>query len=63
MLVWFLSAITIVVVNLLTAPPPEYKVASNVFVSATEESPGGTGYRIWAGVLFVCTLILWAAFR
>jgi hypothetical protein len=34
-----------------------------VFASAAEQSLGGTGYRFWAGVLFVCTLILWAAFR
>jgi SSS family solute:Na+ symporter len=63
MLVWFFAAITMVVVSLSTAPPPLYKVASNVFASAAEESLGGTGYRLWAGVLVVCTLILWAAFR
>jgi hypothetical protein len=51
-----------VVVSLLT-PPPQYKVTDNVFDSAAEQSLGGTGYRFWAGVLFVCTLILWAAFR
>jgi SSS family solute:Na+ symporter len=63
MLVWFFSAITMVVVSLLTAPPPQYKITHNVFASAAEHSLGGTGYRFWAGVLFVCTLILWAAFR
>ncbi len=62
-LVWFFSAITMVVVSLLTAPPPEYNVASNVFASAVEQSLGGTDYRIWACVLFACTLILWATFR
>jgi SSS family solute:Na+ symporter len=62
-LVWFFAAITMVVVSLLTAPPPEYKVANNVFASAVQESLGGTDYRIWAGLLFVCTLILWWAFR
>jgi Na+/proline symporter len=63
MLVWFFSAFTMVVVSLLTAPPPQYKITNNVFASAAEQSLGGTGYRFWAGVLFVCTLILWAAFR
>ena len=63
MLVWFFSALTMVVVSLLTAPPPQYKITDNVFASAAGQSPGGTGYRFWAGVLFVCTLILWAAFR
>jgi Na+/proline symporter len=62
-LVWFFAAITMVVVSLLTAPPPEYKVENNVFASAAEQSLGGTDYRIWAGVLFACTLILWSTFR
>ena len=60
-LVWFFAAITMVVVSLLTAPPPAYKVEGNVFASAAEV--GETDYRIWAGVLFVCTLILWWTFR
>jgi len=34
-----------------------------VFGSAAEESLGGRDYRIWAGVLFACTLILWSIFR
>jgi hypothetical protein len=62
-LVWFLAAITMVVVSLLTAPPPEYKVESNVFASAAKRRPGGADYRIWAAVLFACTLILWWMFR
>jgi len=62
-LVWLSSAITMVVVSLLTAPPPEYKVESNVFASAAAESLGGTDYRVGAGVLFACTLILWSTFR
>ena len=62
-LVWFFAAITMIVVSLLTAPPPEYKTEGNVFASAAGQSPGGTDYRIWAGVLFVCTLILWWTFR
>lgn len=62
-LVWFFAAITMVTVSLLTAPPPEYKIEGNVFASAAEQSAGGADYRIWAGVLFVCTLILWWVFR
>jgi SSS family solute:Na+ symporter len=62
-LVWFFAAITMVVLSLLTAPPPEYKVEGNVFAAAAYESLGGTGYRVWAGLLFVCTLILWWTFR
>jgi hypothetical protein len=52
-----------IVVSLLTAPPPEYKVESNVFASAAKRRPGGADYRIWAAVLFACTLILWWMFR
>ena len=62
-LVWFFAAITMIVVSLVTAPPPEYKTEGNVFASAAGQSLGGTAYRIWAGVLFVCTLILWWTFR
>lgn len=62
-LVWFLAAVTMIVVSLSTAPPPDFKVSSTVFGIAAEESLGGTDYRIWAGVLFVCTLILWVSFR
>lgn len=63
-LVWCLAAVTMMVVSLLTDPPPEYKIEGNVFGSGGEgRNGGGTDYRIWAGVLFVCTLILWWTFR
>ncbi len=63
-LVWFFAAMTMVVVSLLTNPPPEYKIESNVFAFAAEDqTAGGTDYRIWACALFLCTLILWWTFR
>ena len=62
-LVWFFAALVMVVVSLLTPPPPEYKVESNVFASAAAQPLRGTDYRIWAGVLFALTLILWWTFR
>jgi SSS family solute:Na+ symporter len=62
-LVWFFAAATMIVVSLLTAPPPEYKVEGNVFASAAAQSLGGRDYRIWAGVLFACTVVLWWTFR
>jgi SSS family solute:Na+ symporter len=62
-LVWFLAAFTMIVVSLMSAPPPAYKVQGNVFGSAAEESMGGADFRIWAGVLFVCTIVLWWMFR
>lgn len=63
MLVWFFAAITMIVVSLFTPPPPAYRVEGNVFASASEQSLGGMDYRIWAGTLFVFTLILWWMFR
>lgn len=62
-LVWVLAAVTMVVVSLMTAPPAQSKVEGNVFGSAPAQALGGTSYRVWAAVLFVCTLILWWAFR
>jgi SSS family solute:Na+ symporter len=62
-LVWCLAAITMVVVSLLTKPPAPYKIEGNVFASNAELTLGGTDYRIWAAVLFICTLILWWSFR
>jgi SSS family solute:Na+ symporter len=61
--VWLFAALAMVVVSLLTAPPPDYKVQGNVFASAAEQTLGGTDYRIWASLLFVCTLVLWWSFR
>jgi solute:Na+ symporter, SSS family len=62
-LVWVLAAVTMIVVSLFTAPPPEYKVQGNVFASAADQSLGGADYRIWAGILFACTVVLWWVFR
>ena len=62
-LVWLFAAITMVVVSLLTAPPPEYKIENNVFASAAGATLGKLDYRIWAAGLFICTLVLWWVFR
>jgi hypothetical protein len=64
-MVWCFAAITMIAVSLLTAPPPESKIEGNVFASVgAEKNVGGWGdYRIWAGLLFLCTLILWWTFR
>ncbi|MGJ5816743.1 sodium:solute symporter family transporter [Paludibaculum fermentans] len=62
-LVWVLAAVTMVVVSLMTAPPAQEKVEGNVFGSAPAQTTAGTGYRLWAVALFMCTLVLWWAFR
>jgi SSS family solute:Na+ symporter len=62
-LVWFFAAGIMIAVSLLTQPPAPHKVEGNVFASGGERRLGGSGYRIWAGVLFVCTVVLWWTFR
>ena len=62
-LVWFFAAITMVVVSLLTAPPPEYKVEGNVFGSACGAEAGRSGLSDLGRRPFLCTLILWWTFR
>jgi SSS family solute:Na+ symporter len=63
LLIWFFAAFVMVVVSLLTAPPPGFKIESNVFSSVAAERLGGAGYRTWAGVLFALSLFLWWTFR
>ena len=62
-LVWLLAAFTMVAVSLLTPPPPAYKLENTVFGSTSEKRVAGSDYRIWAAVLFACTLVLWWCFR
>lgn len=62
-LVWFLAAFTMVAVSLLTPPPQGFKIEGNVFASATDQSLGQADFRIAAGILFLCTLVLWYLFR
>lgn len=62
-LVGLLAAGTMMAVSLLTAPPAETQVTGNVFGSPAGRSAEGTGYRLWAGILFGCTVILWWSFR
>lgn len=62
-LVWLLAAAIMIAVSLVTAPPPDHKVEGNVFAATAKQSLGAADYRIWAGVLFICTLVLWWAFR
>jgi SSS family solute:Na+ symporter len=63
-LVWCFAAITMIVVSLLNAPPSEDQIKGNVFTfTHPERGVGRADYRIWAGMLFLCTLILWWTFR
>ncbi len=60
-LVWCFAAATMILVSHATAPPPEDKIEGHVFALA--QTKEDTAYRIWAAVLFLCTLILWWTFR
>ncbi|MBL8173775.1 MAG: sodium/solute symporter [Bryobacterales bacterium] len=62
-LVWLFAAVTMIAVSLATAAPPESKIEGHVFASSATENLGGATYRIWAAMLFACTLVLWWNFR
>ncbi|MFN7934931.1 MAG: sodium/solute symporter [Bryobacteraceae bacterium] len=59
-LVWVFAALVMVAVSLATAPPPAERIQGNVF--ALGQGSAG-GHRMWAALLFVCTIILWWMFR
>jgi len=63
LLVWLFAAAVMMAVSLLTTPPHVDRIEGNVFVGASERSMGIADYRVWAGLLFVCTVVLWWAFR
>jgi hypothetical protein len=50
-------------VSLATRPLDSEKVRSSVFVGFGEPFEGIKDYRLWAGLLFLCTIALWWGFR
>lgn len=63
MLVWLLAAAVMIAVSLATRPPHEAHIEGNVFSTAPQPGAPASNYRLWAAVLFACTLILWWSFR
>lgn len=62
-LVWLFAALVMVGVSLMTTPPHQDRIEGNVFTAAQSTGTGASDYRLWAGVLFVSTIVLWWIFR
>jgi SSS family solute:Na+ symporter len=60
---WLFAAAVMIVVSLWTEPGPEPKVESGAFEVSTDRSFGIGDYRLWAVILFACTVVLWWSFR
>jgi Na+/proline symporter len=63
LVVWTVAALVMIGVSLATRPPAQEKVEGNVFTKVSSSNLGLADYRLWAGVLFGCTLVLWWTFR
>ena len=61
--VWLFAASVMIAVSLVTEPPHEHKIEGNVLAASAERSIGLADYRVWAGLLFACTVVLWWCFR
>ncbi|MEO8660612.1 MAG: sodium/solute symporter [Bryobacteraceae bacterium] len=63
LLVWLFAGAVMVAVSLMTKPVYKGIMAGDVAVASLDRTSGVSDYRIWAGVLFVCTVVLWWWFR
>jgi SSS family solute:Na+ symporter len=63
LIVWIVAALVMLGVSLATTPPAEEKVEGNVFVKVSHSNLSFGDYRVWAVILFLCTLVLWWEFR
>jgi SSS family solute:Na+ symporter len=61
--VWLFAAGVMVVVSLMTTAPQQDRIEGNVFTASLRSGLGVADYRLWAGLLFVCTVVLWWVFR
>jgi hypothetical protein len=60
---WVIAAAVMIAVSLLTQPADPSKATQNVLGEFKAPGRGISDYRLWAGVLFVCTVVLWLSFR
>jgi SSS family solute:Na+ symporter len=63
LVVWFIAAAVMIAVSLLTQPADPNKATRNVWGEFAAPGRGLGDYRKWAGVLFLCTVVLWFSFR
>jgi Na+/proline symporter len=63
LLVWIISAVTMVAVSLATQAADDPCIKEHTFRGDTQPWKGPRDYRAWAIVLLICTLVLWWSFR
>ncbi len=63
LIVWLVAALVMIVVSLGTRPPSVEKVEGHTFSRFLSAGIGIRDYRIWAVLLFLCTVVLWWSFR
>ena len=63
LVVWLFAASVMIAVSLLTEPALERQIEANVPADSPDRSTGVADYRLWAGLLFACTVVLWWCFR
>jgi Na+/proline symporter len=63
LVVWIIAAAVMIAVSLASQPADPNKAPRNVLGEFTATGRGLGDYRKWAGVLFLCTVVLWLSFR
>jgi SSS family solute:Na+ symporter len=63
LVVWLFAAAVMIGASLMTDPPKQESIEGNVFAGVLRTGVGLSDYRIWAGLLFVCSAALWWWFR
>jgi Na+/proline symporter len=63
LVVWIVAAAIMIAISLLTQPADPSKATRNVLGEFRAPGKGIGDYRLWAGVLFLCTVVLWFSFR
>jgi Na+/proline symporter len=63
LVVWIIAAAVMIAISLVSQPADPNKATRNVWGEFTAPGRGLSDYRKWAGVLFLCTVVLWLSFR
>jgi Na+/proline symporter len=63
LVVWIIAAAAMIALSLVSQPADPNKATRNVLGEFTAPGRGSSDYRKWAGVLFLCTVVLWLSFR
>jgi solute:Na+ symporter, SSS family len=63
LVVWLFAAAVMITVSLMSDPPRQDQVEGHVFSPASDRRLGLSDYRVWAGLLFASTIVLWWSFR